>query len=234
MDLADAGMHAIAYDRRGFGRSEQPVDGYDYDTMADDLADVLAHFDAQNATLIAFSMGGGEVARYLNRHGAKRIRNTVLISCVIPYMLKTADNPEGADASVFEGMDAAIKGDRATFWGSFFKEFYGVGRTERSVSGEVLEWSRHMAMQAGLNATLKCVEAFGTTDFRPDMRAFVMPTLIIHGQQDMTVPIDATSRKTAKAIPHATLIEYAGAAHGIPASHKDQLSSDVLHFLRNH
>jgi pimeloyl-ACP methyl ester carboxylesterase len=232
MDLAASGMHAIAYDRRGFGRSEQPVGGYDYDTMADDLADVIAHFDARDATLIAFSMGGGEVARYLSRHGAERIRDTVLISSVVPYMLKTEDNPEGVDASVFQDMDRAIKADRATFWGGFFKDFYGVGKVGHSVSGEVLEWSRRMAMQAELYATLKCVEAFGTTDFRRDMSSFTMPTLIIHGKQDVTVPIGPTARKAVQALPQATLIEYEGAAHGIPASHKEQLSTDVLKFLR--
>lgn len=232
MDLAEAGMHAIAYDRRGFGRSEQPVGGYDYDTLAEDLVDVMAHFDAQDATLIAFSMGGGEVARYLGRHGAKRIRNVVMIGCASPFMLKTNDNPEGVDRAVFEQTWKALRTDRAGFWGGFFKYFYGVGKSQRSVSEEVLEWSRRMAMQAGLNATVKCARTFGTTDLRPDMKAFTIPTLIIHGQQDVTVPIDLTARKMAKMIPHAELIEYEDAAHGIPASHKERLSSDVLGFLR--
>lgn len=232
MDLAAAGMHAIAYDRRGFGRSEQPVSGYEYDTMSNDLADVLAHFDAQDATLIAFSMGGGEVARYLSRHGAKRIRDVVLISCITPYMLKTPDNPDGVDGAVFEGIAKVLKADRAGFWGSFFKDFYGVGKVKLSVSDEALEWSRRMAMQAGLNATLKCAEAFGTTDLRPDMKAFTMPTLIIHGTQDVTVPIAVTARKAVNAIPGAKLIEYEDAAHGIPASHKERLSADVLEFLK--
>lgn len=230
--LAEAGLHSIAYDRRGFGRSEQRVDGYDYDTMADDLADVLEHYDANDITLLAFSMGGGEVARYLSRHGGQRVRNVVLISAVVPYMLKTPDNPEGVAQDVFDGMAKGIKEDRAHFWSGFFKDFYGMGLLDKPVSDEVLEWSRNMAMQAGLHSTLECAKAFATTDFRPDLAAFTMPTLILHGTADRTVPIDATARKAAKAIAQSTLIEYDGAAHGILASHKEQVHADVLRFLR--
>lgn len=229
--LADAGMQAIAYDRRGFGRSDQPATGYDYDTMADDLAEVLDHYDATDATLIGFSMGGGEVARYLSRHGAARVKNVVLISAVIPYMLKTADNAEGVEQKTFDGMTAAMKKDRANFWSGFFKDFYGVGMLEKPVSDEVLHWSATMAMQAGLNPTLACAKAFATTDFRPDLRAFTMPTLFIHGTEDKTVPIDTTARMASKAIAMSTLIEYEGAAHGILASHKDRIREDVLGFL---
>lgn len=229
--LADAGMNAIAYDRRGFGRSEQPVDGYDYDTMADDLADVLDHYDAQDATLIAFSMGGGEIARYLSRHGAQRIRNVVLISSIVPYMLRTSDHPEGVEQPVFDDIAAAIRKDRAGFWGGFFKDFYGVGLLEHPVSMEVLEWSRTLAMQAGLNATLQCAKAFSSTDLRPDLQAFTVPTLIIHGTADKTVPIAPTARKAAQAIRGSRLIEYDGAAHGLLASHKDRLERDILDFL---
>lgn len=232
MALADAGMHAIAYDRRGFGRSEQPVGGYDYDTLADDLADVLEHYDAQDTTLIAFSMGGGEVARYLSRHGTQRIRNSVLISAVVPYMLKTADNPDGVEEQVFDAMAEGIKADRPHFWAGFFKDFYGMSLLAKPVSSEVLYWSNHMAMQAGLKATLACAEAFAKTDFRPDMNAFTIPTLIIHGDADATVPIAATGRKAAAAIPGSTFIEYAGAAHGLLASHKNEIHSDVLSFLK--
>lgn len=231
MALADAGMHAIAYDRRGFGRSEQPVGGYDYDTLADDLADVLEHYDANDATLIGFSMGGGEVARYLSRHGSKRIRNTVLISAVVPYMLKTADNPEGVEQKVFDGMAKGMKEDRAHFWAGFFRDFYGMGLLEKPVSNEVITWSCNMAMQAGLKATLACAEAFASTDLRPDMQAFTMPTLILHGDADATVPVAATGRKAADTIVGCTYIEYAEAAHGLLASHKNEVKGDVLSFL---
>lgn len=234
MALADAGMKAIAYDRRGFGRSEQPVGGYEYDTLSNDLEAVLDHYAAQDATLIAFSMGGGEVARYLTRHGAGRVRNVVLISSVVPYMLKTDDNPDGVDPKIFDSIAQAIKTDRAHFWSGFFKDFYGVGIMDRPVSDEVLAWSANMAMQAGLEATLACAQAFGTTDFRPDLKAFTMPTLVIHGTKDVTVPIDATARQVAKVVPHAKLIEYEGAAHGVIASHKDRVKEDVLAFLGGH
>lgn len=231
---AEAGFRCIAYDRRGFGRSEQPVGGYDYDTLADDLAAVMDHFDLQDATLIGFSMGGGEVARYLSRHGAKRVRSIVLIASVVPYMLKTADNPNGVPQKVFDGMAEGMKADRAHFWSGFFKDFYGVGPIEHPVSDEVLRWSFNMAMQAGLKATLDCAQAFAGTDFRPDLKAFTMPTLIIHGTGDRTVPIDATAREVKKAVPHAQLIEYEGAAHGVLASHKDRIREDVLAFLSSH
>jgi len=229
--IAEAGMKAIAYDRRGFGRSEQPAGGYDYDTMADDLAAVMDHYDAQYATLIGFSMGGGEIARYLSRHGAGRVKNVILISSVVPSMLKTADNPEGVEQKVFDGMAEAIKADRPHFWTGFFKDFYGMRLANTVVSDEVLQWSASMSMQAGLNPTLACSKAFASTDFGPDLASFTVPTLIIHGTKDKTVPIDATARKAAKAIAGSTLIEYENAAHGLLASHKNRIREDVLAFL---
>ncbi len=230
--LSEAGMKVIAYDRRGFGRSEQPAGGYDYDTLANDLADVMDHYDARDVTLLAFSMGGGEVARYLTRNGSERVRNVVLISSVIPYMLNTADNPEGVPQKVFDEMAAGIKEDRPHFWAGFFKDFYGVGLLDKPVSEEVLHWSNHMAMQGGLKATLACAHAFGTTDFRPDLASFTLPTLLIHGTADKTVPIGCTSRQAVKAIAQSTLVEYEGAAHGILASHKERIREDVLAFLQ--
>lgn len=232
LGLTGADLHCIAYDRRGFGRSEQPIGGYDYGTMADDLAAVLEHYDAKDATLLAFSMGGGEVARYLTKYGAARVRNTVLISCVVPYMLQTPDNPHGVPPHVFGYMAEMMERDRAHFWTGFFKDFYGMGIIEKPVSEEVLRWSSAMAMQAGLKATLDCATAFATTDFRPDLKSFTIPTLIIHGTADKTVPIDATARAAEKAIPKAELIEYEGAAHGLLASHKDRIREDVVAFLR--
>ena len=198
MAIADAGMRAISYDRRGFGRSDQPWSGYDYDTLADDLAAVMEQTMAQDATLISFSMGGGEVARYLSRHGGKQVKQAVLIASVVPYMLKTTDNPDGVDGSVFDEMTQAIKDDRANFWPGFFKDFFGVGLVSSPVSSEVIEWARAVSMQAGLKPTLACANAFATTDFRGDLASFKMPTLIIHGTADKTVPIDTAGRKAAQ------------------------------------
>ncbi|MCA1633553.1 MAG: alpha/beta hydrolase [Acidobacteria bacterium] len=229
--IADAGLRAMAYDRRGFGRSEQPWGGYDYDTLADDLASVIEETGATDATIVGFSMGGGEVARYMSRHAGKNVAQAVLVSSVVPYMLKTADNPDGVAQATFDQMTEGMKQDRAHFFAGFFKDFYGVGLVSQPVSDEVLEWSRSVSMQAGLKATLDCAKAFATTDFRPDLAAFSVPTLIIHGNDDKTVPIDATGRAAARGIAHARLIEYDGAPHGLFATHKERLTSDLLAFL---
>ncbi len=232
MAIADAGFRAIAYDRRGFGRSEQPWSGYSYDTLADDLASVIEETGATDAAIVGFSMGGGEVARYLSRHGGKNVSQAALISSVVPYMLKTEDNPDGTDKATFDQMTEGIKKDRAAFFASFFKDFYGVGYISQPVSDELLEASRNTAMEASLKATLACAEAFATTDFRPDLASFTVPTLIIHGTSDKTVPIDAAGRAAAKGIANAELIEYDGAPHGLFATHKEQLTADLLGFLR--
>ena len=232
MAIADAGFRVISYDRRGFGRSSQPWSGYDYDTLADDLAAVIAHTGAQDAVLVGFSMGGGEVARYMSRHGGKSVSKAVLVSSVVPYMLKTSDNPEGTDQAVFAKMAQGMKEDRAKFFAGFFKDFFGVGMVSHPVSEEVLEWARSVAMQASLKATLACAKAFTSTDFRGDLAAFKVPTLIIHGAEDKTVPIDAAGRAAARAISQATLIEYDGAPHGLQATHKEQLTKDMLEFIR--
>jgi non-heme chloroperoxidase len=233
MAIAQAGFRAIAYDRRGFGRSEQPWQGYDYDTLADDLAAVLAATGATDATIIGFSMGGGEVARYLSRHGSKAIAQAGLIASVVPYMLKTDDNPHGVEGAVFDKMGEAINQDRAHFFAGFFRDFYGVGLISQPVSKELIESSQAVAMQASLKATLDCAEAFATTDFRPDLASFTVPTLIIHGTADKTVPIEATGRVVAQAIPNAMAIEYDGAPHGLFATHKEQLNRDLLNFLKH-
>jgi pimeloyl-ACP methyl ester carboxylesterase len=233
MVLATAGFRVIAYDRRGFGRSSQPWIGYDYNTLTDDLASVIEQTGARDATLIGFSMGGGEVARYMSRHGGKGVIKAALISSVVPYLLKTDDNPNGTDASVFEQMAAQMKEDRAKFFATFFKQFFGVGVVSHPVSEPLVEWARALAMQASLKATLDCAQAFSTTDFRPDLPAFRVPTLIVHGTSDKTVPIDGAGRAAAKAIPGSQLREYDGAPHGLFASHKQQLTDDLLKFCRS-
>lgn len=231
--LAEEGYRVIAYDRRGFGRSSQPWSGYDYDTLADDLATVIEQTGAKDATLIAFSMGGGEVARYLSRHGGRSVVQAGLIASVVPYMLKTPDNPEGVPQETFDEMTAAMKEDRAKFFSGFFKDFFGVGLMSQPTSIETLEWARTVAMQAGLRPTLACAKAFASTDFRGDLAAFKLPTLIVHGTADKTVPIATSARPAAKAIASATLVEYDGAPHGLFATHKQPLLRDLKAFLRS-
>ena len=233
MAIADAGYRAIAYDRRGFGRSSQPWSGYDYDTLADDLAAVIEQTGAQDAVLMGFSMGGGEVARYLSRHAGKSVKKAVLIGSVVPFMLKTGDNPQGTEQAVFDRMGQAIKEDRAKFFAGFFKDFYGVGMLSSPVSDELIQASCNVALQASLKATLECAKSFATTDFRPDLPAFKVPTLIIHGTSDQTVPIDAAGRAAAKGIAGSTLIEYEGAPHGLFATEKDRLTKDLLAFIKS-
>ncbi|KQQ74233.1 pimeloyl-ACP methyl ester carboxylesterase [Rhizobium soli] len=230
---ANAGFRAISYDRRGFGRSEQPWDGYEYDTLADDLADVIEATGAQDAALFGFSMGGGEVARYMSRHGGKGVSKAALIASVVPYMAQTPDNPDGVPQSVFDEMTAGMKEDRAHFFHGFLKSFYGVGVFTGSVSEAVLDWSFQQTMMAGLWPTLACAKAFSSTDFRPDLPSFKVPTLIIHGTGDQTVPIETSGRAAAAAVPGATLIEYDGAPHGLFASNKQQLTDDLMAFLRS-
>jgi non-heme chloroperoxidase len=232
LSIASAGFRVIAYDRRGFGRSSQPWSGYDYDTLADDLAAVIEQTESEDAALVGFSMGGGEVARYMSRHDGRSVSQAALISSIVPFMLKAEDNPAGTDQFAFDQMLTAIKADRAHFFGSFFKDFYGVGVLSHPVSDELLQWSRAVSMQAGLKAVLDCVKAFATTDFRPDLKAFNVPTLIIHGSQDKTVPIDASGRAAAAGIAHSVLIEYEGAPHGLFATEKERLTADLLTFLR--
>ncbi len=232
MALANAGYRAISYDRRGFGRSSQPWSGYDYDTLADDLASVIEQTRANDATLVGFSMGGGEVARYMSRHGGKSVAQCALVASVVPYMLKTSDNPDGTEKAVFDKMTEGMKDDRAAFFAGFFKHFFGVGLLAHPVSEELLDWARSQAMLASLKATLECAKSFATTDFRPDLAAFSVPTLIIHGTDDKTVPIDASGRAAAIGISGSTLIEYDGAPHGLFATDKHQLTQDLLNFLR--
>jgi len=230
--LAEAGFRAIAYDRRGFGRSGQPWNGYDYDTLADDLADVLKETGANDATVVGFSMGGGEVARYMSRHEGRGVIGAGLISSVVPYMLQTDDNPDGVPEDTFDQMRQGIREDRAKFFRhTFAPQFYGAGYLTSPVSDDVLDHSTSLALMAGLKPTLACLDAFAHTDFRGDLAAFRVPTLIVHGTADQTVPIDASGRAAARGIAGSQLVEYDGAPHGLNVTEQDRLSRDLLTFL---
>lgn len=231
MAIAEAGYRVIAYDRRGFGRSSQPWSGYDYNTMSDDLAEVIKQTGAQDATLVGFSMGGGEVARYMSRHNGKSVIKAALVSSVLPYRLKTPDNPGGTEQAAFDKTAQALVDDRARFFTGFFEKFFGVGAGSHPVSDELLQWARGIAMQASLRATLECLKSFSTTDFRSDLPAFKVPTLLIHGTADATVPIDASARAALPGLAHGELIEYDGAPHGVFATDKARLTRDLLAFL---
>ena len=229
--LAEKGFRSIIPDRRGFGRSDQPWNGYDYDTFTDDVAAILDDAKISDpVAIVGFSMGGGEVARFQTKYPG-RSSAAVLISAVVPYMAQTDDNPNGVPQSTFDEMTAGMKKDREHFFKGFFKDFYGVGALSSPVSDEVLKNSWRQTMMAGLRPTLAAAQAFATTDFRPDLANFKVPTLVIHGTADQTVPIDATGRESAKAIPGAKLIEYDGSAHGLFAIDKQRLIDDLTSFL---
>ncbi|WP_426059497.1 alpha/beta fold hydrolase [Hymenobacter sp. B1770] len=229
--LAKGGSRVIAYDRRGFGRSSRPWTGYDYDTLAADLNALLEELDLNNVTLVGFSMGGGEIARYLGTYGDARIARVAFVGSVTPFMLKTDNNSEGVPQSVFDGMGDAMKKDRFDFLQSFAKSFYGVGMISHPVSQGVLDWNFTVASLAAPNATRDCAVAFATTDFRADLQAVKVPTLVIHGDEDATVPIDASGARTAKMIPQAEYKVYKGAPHGLFFTDKDQLTTDLLSFV---
>ena len=232
--LAGAGHRVIAYDRRGFGRSDQPWSGYDYDTFADDLVDVMTAADAtENVSLIGFSMGGGEIARYMSRHAGKGVKRAALVASVVPYMLQTDDNPEGVPQATFDQMTQDMMADRPAFMRGFLKTFFGVGFISHPVSDEVLDACWNMTMQAGLRPTLQAAAAFSSTDFRSDLPAFTVPTLIIHGTADKTVPIEPTARMAAAQIEDVQLVEYDGAPHGLFETHRDRLIRDLMAFLNN-
>jgi len=232
LSLANAGYRVIAYDRRGFGRSSQPWNGYDYDTLTDDLRAVLKECQVSEGALIGFSMGGGEVARYMTKYNGASIVQAALIASIVPYKLKTDDNPHGSEEKLLEETLSGIKKDRPHFFAEFFKKFYGVDKAEKPVSKEVLQWSLNVALQAGLKPTLACAESFFKTDFRPDLASFKVPTLIIHGTADQNVSIDASARPASIGIKNSKLIEYEGSPHGLLVTDKQRVTDHLLAFLK--
>ncbi|WP_326692726.1 MULTISPECIES: alpha/beta hydrolase [unclassified Streptomyces] len=233
--VAGRGFRGIAHDRRGHGRSGQPWEGYDFDTFADDLNDLLTALDLRDVTLVAHSMGGGELARYIGRHGTQRVSRAVLLSAVPPLMLRTDGNPEGVPAQVFEDIKSGILKERSQFWKDTAHGFFGSNRAGNRVTQGNEEAFWFMAMHQSVKAGVDCVTAFAETDFTEDLKKFDIPTLIVHGDDDQVVPIDATARKAARIIPDATLKVYEGSSHGIALvpGDKEKFHQDLLDFLKS-
>ncbi len=231
-ELVNAGLRVIKYDRRGFGKSDKPWEGYDYDTLTDDLHALMETLDLRNAVLVGFSMGGGEAVRYISRYGTERVSALVLVSAITPYLLKTDDNPEGVDESVFAEMMTEMKKDRIKFLDDFGKQFFSVSLVNHPVSTPLLDYYRSLASVALPRAMHQCAIAFAQTDFRADLQQVQVPTLIIHGDNDKTVPIASSSERTAKMISGATYKVYEGAPHGLFYTHREQLNADLISFCQ--
>jgi non-heme chloroperoxidase len=229
--LLEAGRRVITYDRRGFGKSSQPTTGYNYDTFAEDLQKVVTHLELRDFALVGFSMGGGEVARYLGKYGSKGVSKAVFIASVPPFLLKTKDNPEGVDGNVFEGIQKAIVADRYTFFTEFFKNFYNTDVfMGKRVSEHVVHASWNLAAGASATASLACVPTWHE-DFRNDLARVDVPTLVIHGDADRIVPITAAGMRTAKLIKGARLLTVKEGPHCITWTHAEQVNSALLEFL---
>lgn len=228
--LSSRGFRTIAFDRRGFGRSDQPWTGNDYNTFADDIAQLIEHLDLKDVTLVGFSMGGGDVARYIARHGSARVAGLVLLGAVTPIFGQTADYPQGVPAEVFDGIKAGLLKDRAQFISEFNTPFFGLNKGQ-VVSPGVLTQTLQIALQASLKSTVDCVTAFADTDFRPDMAKIDVPTLVIHGDGDQIVPFETTGKVAAELIKGAELKVYKDAPHGFAATHTQALNEDLLAFL---
>jgi len=229
--LSSRGYRTIAFDRRGFGRSSQPWTGYDYDTFADDIAGLIEHLDLKDVTLVGFSMGGGDVARYIGRHGTSRVAKVALLGAVTPVFGKTADNPDGVDTSVCDGIKDGLLKDRAQFIADFATPFYGINQGQ-VVSDGVLTQTLNIALLASLKATIDCVTAFSETDFRADLAKIDVPTLVIHGDGDQIVPFELTGKRAAELVKNAELKVYKGAPHGFAVTHTQQLNEDLLAFIK--
>jgi non-heme chloroperoxidase len=230
--LGERGYRCIAHDRRGHGRSSQPWNGNDMDTYADDLAALVETLDLKDAVHVGHSTGGGEVARYIGRHGTKRVAKAVLISAIPPLMLKTAANPGGLPRDVFDGLRAGVLADRSQFFKDFSAPFYGANRPGSKVSQGLRDSFWLQSMLAGFKGVYDCIKVFSETDLTEDLKKFDVPTLIIHGDDDQIVPIGASAMLSSKIVKGATLKVYPGAPHGLPSTLKDQVNEDLLAFLK--
>ena len=230
--LASNGYRCIAHDRRGHGRSSQPWTGNDMNTYADDLAAVVDALSLKNAIHVGHSTGGGEVARYIGRHGTRRVAKAVLIDGIPPLMLKTKDNPGGLPIEVFDGLRAQVLADRSQFFKDLSAPFYGANRPGSKVSQGLRDWFWLQGMQAGFKGAFDCIKVFSETDLTEDLKKFGVPTLIIHGDDDQIVPIGASAMMSSKFVKGAKLKVYPGAPHGLTATHKDQVNADLLAFIK--
>lgn len=228
--LQEAGYRVVSYDRRGFGRSTKTFTGYDYDTLADDLDAVLSGLDLHDVTLVGFSMGGGEVARYLSRHGTDRVRSVVFAAAVTPYLMQGDDNPDGPlDQATADGFTKGLKADPAAFYDEFTTNFFSVDG-DLLVTEEQRQEAVALTRQADHRAALASMESWATTDFREDLEAVTVPTLVIHGDGDATVPFEGSGRRTHAALPHSELVVITGAPHGLNVSHADEFNEALLVF----
>jgi non-heme chloroperoxidase len=231
--LVQNGFRVVAHDRRGHGRSSQASSRNDMDGYADDLAAVIEALDLNDATLVGHSTGGGEVARYIGRHGTKRVAKAVLIAAVPPIMVKSATNPEGLPIEVFDDMRSALTKDRSQFYKDLAIAFYGANREGAKVSKGILDQFWLWSMQAGLKNAYESIKAFSETDFTEDLKKFDVPTLVMHGEDDQIVPVKDAAKKSARLIKGAKEIYYPGAPHGLTATHQDRLNADLLSFLKS-
>jgi non-heme chloroperoxidase len=229
--LGERGFRVIAHDRRGHGRSSQPWDGNEMDTYADDLAQLLDALDVRNATMIGHSTGGGEVTRYIGRHGTARVAQAVLVGAVPPQMLKTETNPGGLPLEVFDGIRAGVTADRSQFFKDLTLPFYGYNRPGAKQSEGVRDDFWRQGMMGGLKSELDCIKAFSETDFTEDLKKFDVPTLILHGDDDQIVPFGNSAPLSAKLVPGATLKVYEGSGHGLCTVEKDRVNAELLAFL---
>jgi len=230
--LASKGYRCVAHDRRGHGRSGQPKQGHDMDTYADDLAALVEALELTNAVHVGHSIGGGEVARYIGRHGGKRVAKTVLIGSVTPLMLKTPSNPQGTPMTEFDKIRAGVLADRSQFFQDMTTPFYGYNRQGAKVSQGICDAFWMQGMMTGLPAAYDCIKAFSETDLTEDLKKFDVPTLVLHGDDDQIVPIGVTAIPTAKLVKHATLKILKGAPHGLCTTHKDQVNAELLAFIK--
>jgi len=236
LPLSNNGLRCIAYDRRGHGRSDDPGHGYEFDTLADDLATLLTQLDLHEVTLVGHSMGCAEIARYLSRHGTSRIARVALISPITPFLMRTADNPQGAPKAYLDSHITQMIVDRPHYMTSGSIKFFGLGSAwpgPEVLSPAMEQWVIRLILDCSPKATFECRRAMNETDFRPDMSAFTVPTLIMHGDNDQSAPLELCGRRTAQAIPGGEFKIYEGAAHGLVFTHKDRLTSDLLAFIHD-